>query len=72
MKWKLDAQLYSLLSRYVCDLHALHDLWPRCDARCDANLPAPAHVCLVCLLFIVYVKSPPEPLPDRKKKESVL
>jgi hypothetical protein len=71
-KWKLDAQLYSLLARYVCDLHALHDLWPRCDAkvrrrgatpRCDANLPAPAHVCLVCLLFIVYVKSPPEPLP---------
>ena len=46
MKWKLDAQLYSLLARYVCDLHALHDLWPRCDAkvrrrgatpRCDAN-----------------------------------
>ena len=33
MKWKLDAQLYSLLARYVCDLHALHDLWPRCDAK---------------------------------------
>ena len=34
----LDAQLYSLLARYVCDLHALHDLWPRCDARCDAEV----------------------------------
>ena len=22
VKWKLDAQLYTLLARYVCDLHA--------------------------------------------------
>ena len=52
MKWKLDAQLYSLLARYVCDLHALHDLWPRCDAKVRRQL-ARARAC-VFSVFIVY------------------